>query len=346
MFGTLDDREAEVLRHIVNAFIQENAAVGSRTISQMMSNPVSAATVRNVMADLQERGLIDSPHTSAGRIPTNDGLRLYIHSYMERHDLSPDERRVIEEQCQDHGRSPKEIFEQTSRILSGMSSSIGMVVVPKNDSPIRHIEFKEIEPGRAIVIIVQENGHIENRLIDMPQGVSAGDMQAASNYLKSKVFGRTIGEIKEVIEESMSAAKKELDDLTAKVVESGAAIRVHNDADILIVQGASNMLAQSSVSQEDLEEIQRLFNLLEDQAIASKLLQEARKGEGVQIYIGSDNQVVKSRQFSMILSPALNADNKIVGVTGVIGPRRLNYRRIVPVVDYTSQVMSRLISPK
>lgn len=340
---TLDKRAQEVFQHIVDAYLESGEESGSRTISKKMRMQISPATIRNVMADLQDMGLIESPHTSAGRRPTNAGLRLFVDAYMERTDLDITEQEAIERQCRDSGVTLRDVYAQTSRVLSGMSSSLGLVAVPKNDSPIRQIEFLPIEKGRALAIVVQENGQIENRLMEVPPEVSAGDMQAAANFLQGRVYGKTIGEMHSILQGSMDAARKELDMLTQKVVEAGVAIKPSAGTDMLVVQGASNLIAQG-VAEEDLEEIQRLFRLLEDQAIATQLLQEARESDGVKIFVGSDNTIFNSRKFSMILSPSLSVDHRIVGATAVIGPTRLDYRRVVPVVSYTSRLMSQLIT--
>lgn len=342
MTSDLNDRAQEIFREIVDSYLESGEPLGSRTISKRLQEKVSAATVRNVMADLQDMDLIYSPHTSAGRLPTDRGLRFFVDTLMGESKLSKADEERLERECLSAGMPMQDVFERTSKTLSGLSSCAGMVLVPKREAPLRHIEFISIEPGKALAILVLDDGSVENRLIDVPHEIMPGALQAASNYLKDKMFGKTLGEMKGAVDELIAFSQKELDSLTAKVVEAGLAVQPDNRSDLLFFQGAGNILQGGA--EHDVEEIQHLFDLLEKQETATRLLEETVAGDGVKIYIGSENRVIRSDGLSMVVAAYRDENRRIVGATGVIGPTRLNYRKVVPMVDYTAKLMGRLIT--
>lgn len=339
----LNERSKAIFRQIVETYLETGDPVGSRTISRTAGLGVSPATIRNVMADLEEAGLLAAPHTSAGRIPTDIGLRFFVDGLMEIGNLTKSEREAIRGKCSSTGRAMEDVLSEATRTLSGLSRCASVVMVPKQELTIRHIEFVPFAPGRALVVLVSEDGSVENRIIDLPLGVPASALVQAGNYLNARLVGRTIDEVGSAIRTELSARQAELDALTTKVVEDGLAVWTGGDAPAsLIVSGQSNLL-ESVQAAEDLERIRQLFDELERKKDLIKLLDLAKDGRGVRLFIGAENNLFSLSGSSLVVSPYMNGANKIVGVIGVIGPTRLNYARIVPMVDYTARVVGRLL---
>jgi heat-inducible transcriptional repressor len=339
----LNERSKAIFRQIVETYLETGDPVGSRTISRTAGLGVSPATIRNVMADLEEAGLLAAPHTSAGRIPTDIGLRFFVDGLMEIGNLTKSEREAIRGKCSSTGRAMEDVLSEATRTLSGLSRCASVVMVPKQELTIRHIEFVPIAPGRALVVLVSEDGSVENRIIDLPLGVPASALVQAGNYLNARLVGRTIEEVGSAIRTELSARQAELDALTTKVVEDGLAVWTGGDAPAsLIVSGQSNLI-EGVQAAEDLERIRQLFDELERKKDLIKLLDLAKDGRGVRLFIGAENNLFSLSGSSLVVSPYMNGANKIVGVIGVIGPTRLNYARIVPMVDYTARVVGRLL---
>lgn len=343
MISELNERSREIFRHIVDAFVETGDPVGSRTLSQRLNGSLSSATIRNVMADLEDAGLLFAPHTSAGRLPTEAGLRLFVDGLLEVGNLTEEERRSIDGQCAVSGVSVERILEEASSALSGLSRCAGVVLAPKTESPLKHIEFVGLSPGRAMVVMVTESGIVENRIIDTPPGIAPSTLVEATNYLSSRLVGRTIGQAQAEIKQELDAHRAELDDLTARVVESGLATWAGGEAaGSLIVRGQANLL-DDVTALADLEHIRALFVALETKETMVRLLTLAESGEGVQIFIGSENQLFDLAGCSMIVGPYGTRGQKVVGAIGVIGPTRMNYARIIPMVDYTAKLVGQLI---
>lgn len=347
MITDLNERSREIFRRIVEAYVETGEPTGSRTLAKQLDMKVSPATIRNVMADLEESGLLYSPHTSAGRLPTEQGLRLFVDGLLEVGNLSADERQSIEAQCQASSTNVDSLLERASTVLSGLSRCAGLVVAPKTDSPLRHIEFVNLSPGRALVVLVTENGLVENRIIEVPPSVSGSALVEATNYLSARLVGRTLTEAMSTINEELKNHKAQLDELTAKVVEAGLATWAGDkDSGIipgsLIVKGQANLLEDVTAVAE-LEQIRTLFEALETKETMGKLLSLADGADGVQIFIGSDNQLFGMSDCSVIVGPYHNQNNQVVGAIGVIGPTRINYARIIPMVDYTSKLITRIL---
>ncbi len=338
----LNERAQEIFREIVDSYLESGDPQGSRTISTRLSTRLSPATIRNVMADLQEMDLLYSPHTSGGRLPTERGLRFYVDTLMGDSALSVTDKERLEQECASAGLTVQEMFERTSRTLSGLSSCAGLVLVPKREAPLRHIEFVSLEPGRALAVMVLHDGTVENRLIDVPREIVPGELKEASNYLQHMMHGKTLAEMQSDVERLITQCRKELGELQGRVVEAGLAIKPDDHSDLLIFQGAANILQGAAI--EDVASIQRLFDVLEKQETATQLLRETEAGEGVQIYIGSENNVIQNSNLSMVVSAYRDENKRIVGATGVIGPTRLNYRKVIPMVDYTARLMGQLIT--
>jgi len=340
---TLDARSAAVLREIVEQYVETGEPVGSRTLSRRLPMNLSPATIRNVMADMTDAGLLFAPHTSAGRLPTELGLRLFVDGLLQFGELSDEDREAIGAALAASGRSLEDTLAEASTMLSGLSAAAGLVLAPKSEGPLRHIEFVPLGSGRALVVLVAGDGHVENRVIDIPPGVPPSALQQAGNYLNARLSGRPLGELRRVVAEDMAADKTQLDALSSQVVEAGLATWT-GDArgGSLIVRGQAKLL-QDVTQIERLGSIQVLFERLEAQETMLRLLDLAEHSDGVRIFIGSESGLFGTSGVSMVVAPARNAANRIVGAIGVIGPTRINYGRIIPVVDYTARVIGRLL---
>jgi heat-inducible transcriptional repressor len=337
----LNRRARDVLRLIVDAYVATGEPIGSRTISRRLGMSLSSATIRNVMADLEELGLLRAPHTSAGRLPTEAGLRLFVHGLLQVGHLSDEEREALDGQAAAAGRSLSEILGEATSVLSGLSGCTGLVVAPKTDRPLKHLEFVGLGPGRTLIVLVTEDGVVENRVIETPPGIPQASLIMASNYLSSRLVGRTLEEGQAAVLAEIEAAQTQLDALTQKVVEAGLAVH-SRDTGQLIVRGQSNLL-EDVEGREDIERIRALFDALETKDTMLKLLEAAKAAEGVQIFIGSENVLFAHAGCSMIITPYMNSREQVVGAIGVIGPTRLNYARVIPMVDYTAKVIGRLL---
>lgn len=341
MISALNDRSREIFRHIVDAYVETGEAVGSRTISRRLGMTLSPATIRNVMADLEESGLLYAPHTSAGRVPTEAGLRLFVDGLLEIGALSREERENIDGRCAASGRSVTSVLEEATTMLSGLSRCAGLVVAPKTEAALKHIEFVQLGPGRALAVMVTENGMVENRVLDLPIGMPASSLIEASNYLANRLVGRTLDEARTAIKAELEEHRAQLDELSRKVVEAGLATWSQTGG-YLLVRGQGQLLAD--VQQlGDLERIRALFAMLETKDAMVRLLDASERAEGVQIFIGAQNELFSVAGCSVIIAPYANREEKIVGAIGVIGPTRMNYARIIPMVDYTAKVIGRLL---
>jgi heat-inducible transcriptional repressor len=343
--SALGDRPREVFRHLVEAFLSSGEPVGSRTLSQILPIALSPASIRNVMADLEALGLLYAPHTSAGRVPTEKGLRLFVDGLMEIGQLAPDERIAIEARMSGSGRMVEDVLTQATTLLSGLSHCAGLVVAAKQDGTLKHVEFVAVGPGKALVVMVGEDGQVENRLIDTPAGLPVSALAEASNYLNARMRGRTLENSRAEIIAELESERAELDVLTAKIVAEGLATLASRNSDerVLIVRGTSHLI-DSLDAQADLQRVRNLFDDIERKNDLISLLESAREGDGVRIFIGSENRLFSLSGSSIVAAPYANAAGKVVGVIGVLGPTRLNYGRIIPMVDYTAKVIGRLIA--
>jgi heat-inducible transcriptional repressor len=347
LLSQLDDRSREIFRRIVDGYLSSGEPLGSRNLSKIIPMALSPASVRNVMADLEGLGLIYSPHTSAGRLPTEVGLRFFVDAMLQVGDLTPQEQAAIEGQVSNAASGAKsvdDVLAQASQMLSGLSRGAAVVTTSKGARQLKHIEFVRLEPTRALVVLVSEDGAVENRVLPLPPGLPASALSEASNYLNARIRGRTLGEVRTEIEAAEKLARQELDELTQRLVQAGLAswAGLEGDNQQLIVRGQANLLDDLRAA-DDLERIRLLFADLETKKDVIDLLGRAETGEGVRIFIGSENKLFSLSGSSMIAAPFRDGNRKIVGVLGVIGPTRLNYARIVPMVDYTAKVVGRLL---
>ncbi|MGQ3673247.1 heat-inducible transcriptional repressor HrcA [Xanthobacter sp. TB0136] len=342
----IDARSREIFRQIVENYLATGEPVGSRNISRLLSTPLSPASVRNVMSDLEATGLIFAPHTSAGRLPTERGLRFFVDALMEVGDVNETDRASIEAQMAAAARanSVEGVLKEATTLLSGLARGAGVVTATKTDPRLRHMEFVLLDPGRALVILVSEDGQVENRVLPVPPGLPAAALTEATNYLNAQIRGRTLAEARAEMEARLDELRQDLDSLTARVVEAGLASwsdeAPHERK--LIVRGQAKLL-EDLHALEDLERIRLLFDDLEAKRDVVELLGRAEEAQSLRIFIGSENRLFSLSGSSTIVAPYRDGQGRVVGVLGVIGPTRLNYGRIVPMVDFTARIVSRML---
>jgi len=341
--GALDERARDIFRRVVETYLETGEPVGSRTVSRG-GVALSPASIRNTMQDLTELGLLAAPHTSAGRLPTHAGLRLFVDGLLEVGDVGEDERRAIEAQLTGRGRSFEEALDQASSLLSGLAGGAGVVVTPARDYGVKHVEFVALGPDQALAVMVFEDGTIENRLMRTPPGLTPSALQEASNFLNARLRGRTLAEAKSEIGGELDQARRALDTTAARLVEEGlAAWTSDNPVErALIVRGRANLLQDAS-AREDLERVRMLFDDLEQKERLIGLLDDVREAEGVRIFIGAETRLFSLSGSALIAAPYMSGRQKVVGAIGVIGPARLNYARIIPLVDYTARMLGRML---
>ena len=344
--GQLNERSREIFRQIVESYLATGEPVGSRNLSRILPMTLSPASVRNVMSDLEQLGLVYAPHTSAGRLPTEIGLRFFVDALMQIGDLTENDRKAIEAQVAAAGQSKslEGVLTEASGLLSGLSRAAGVVLTAKSNQQLKHIEFVRLEPERALVVLVAEDGQVENRVLGIPVGLPTSALIEAANFLNARIRGRTLAEVRTEIEQRLQEGQAELDELTKKIVAAGLASWSGGERDErkLIVRGQAHLLEDLKVL-ADLERVRLLFDDLETRREVVDLLGRAEQGEGVRIFIGSENKLFSLSGSSTIVAPYHDASGEIVGVLGVIGPTRLNYARIIPMVDYTAKVVSKLL---
>ena len=343
----LNERSREIFRRIVESYLATGEPVGSRNISRLIPMTLSPASVRNVMSDLEQLGLIWAPHTSAGRLPTELGLRFFVDALMQIGDLTEADRRSIEAQVAATGQSKsiETVLTEASSLLSGLTRAAGVVLTAKSNIRLKHIEFVRLEPERALVVLVAEDGQVENRVFVLPPGLPTSALIEATNFLNAHIRGRTLADAKAELERSIEQGRAELDQLTQRVVAAGLASWSGGETDErkLIVRGHANLL-DDLTALDDLERVRQLFDALETKRGVIDLLGRAEVADGVRIFIGSENKLFSLSGSSTIIAPYRDGTGRIVGVIGVIGPTRLNYARIIPMVDYTSKVVGKVLA--
>ncbi|MDF1854962.1 heat-inducible transcriptional repressor HrcA [Pseudooceanicola sp.] len=346
LLSDLNDRSREVFRRVVEGYLESGGPVGSRTLTRLMNEKVSAATIRNVMQDLELLGLLGSPHISAGRVPTQQGLRMFVDGLLEVRDLETSDRALIDATVGDNGTDVGAILDRVGAALSGATRGASLVLAPKSETAIKHIEFVALGQDRALVVLVFADGHVENRIFNPPPGQTHSSMREAANFLNALIEGRTLSDVRGVIQREITHRRQEIDSLARSLVESGMAVWQDGGDrhERLIVRGRANLI--EGAEDIDLDRIRELFDDLERKRDIAEFLELAEEGEGVRIFIGSENKLFSLTGSSLVVSPYMNADRKIVGAVGVIGPTRLNYGRIVPIVDYTAQLVGRVISDR
>ncbi len=346
-FEDMNTRSREVFRRVVEGYIETGDPVGSRTLTRDFSEKVSAATIRNVMQDLEFFGLLNSPHVSAGRIPTELGLRMFVDGLLEVDQLNGEDRKKIDTTLSSDDSDVPMLLDRVGSALSGVTRGASLVLTPKHEAPIKHIEFVSLAPDRALVVLVFADGLVENRVFTPPTGQTPSSMREAANFINAIAEGQTLSTLGALISREIQARRQEIDGLAAQLVESGLALwENEGEADErLIVRGRGNLLSGPE-SKADLDRIRTLFDDLERKRDIAKFLDLTEEGEGVRIFIGSENELFSLSGSSLVVSPYMNADRKIIGAVGVIGPTRLNYGRIVPIVNYTAQRIGKIIADR
>jgi len=342
----MTERSREVFRRVVEGYLKNGDPVGSRTLTREMSEPVSAATIRNVMQDLEFLGLLDSPHASAGRVPTQQGLRLFVDGFMETGALATADREWIDATMGTNDQDVTALLDHVGTALSGITRGASIVLTPKHEAPIKHIEFVSLAPERALVVLVFADGHVENRLFRPPPGQTPSSMREAANFVNALAEGRTLSELRATMGSEIKRRRQEIDVLARDMVESGLAVweNAGESSERLIVRGRANLL--EGATEVDVDRIRGLFDELERKRDIAEFLDLTEEGDGVRIFIGSENKLFSLSGSSLVVSPYMNADRKIIGAVGVIGPTRLNYGRVVPIVDYTAQLVGRLVADR
>ncbi len=343
----MNDRSREVFRRVVESYLATGDPVGSRTLTRELSEKVSAATIRNVMQDLEYLGLLDSPHISAGRVPTQQGLRMFVDGLLEVGDLQGNDREMIDATLGSNSDDVSTALDRVGSALSGVTHGASLVLTPKREAPIKHIEFVGLGPDRALVVLVFGDGHVENRIFTPPPGQTPSSMREAANFLNALIEGKTLSDLQTDIAKQIAQRRQEIDQLAHSLVESGLAVWDNGEESYerLIVRGRSNLL-NPETEEEELDRIKTLFDDLERKRDIAEFLELTDEGEGVRIFIGSENKLFSLSGSSLVVSPYMNADRKIIGAVGVIGPTRLNYGRIVPIVDYTAQLVGKIIADR
>jgi len=340
----LDARARDIFRRIVDAYLETGEPVGSRTLSRNGVN-LSPASIRNTMQDLAELGLLGAPHASAGRLPTHAGLRLFVDGLMEVGDVTAADRQNIEARLSVHGRNFDDALNEASAILSGLAGGAGIVVTPVRDAGVKHVEFVALGPDQALAIMVFEDGLVENRLMRRPPGITPSALQEASNFLNARLRGKTLAEAKLDVAGELARARAELDDAAARLIEDGLAAWGGGEGGdrALIVRGRANLLADPNAT-ADLERVRMLFNDLEQKEQLIGLLDDVRDAEGVRIFIGAETRLFSLSGSALIAAPYMSGRQRVLGAIGVIGPARLNYARVIPLVDYTAKALGRLMT--
>jgi len=344
LMQALDARSRTIFRTIVESYLDSGEPVGSRTLSKSGIS-LSPASIRNVMADLTELGLIDSPHISAGRLPTHDGLRLFVDGFLETGDPSAADRDEIETRLSAASRDPQSVLSEASTLLSGVARGAGLVSAPTREAPIRHVEFVPLSTGDALCVLVTEDGDVENRIVTLPKDLPVTALMEASNYLNTRLKGKTLESSQVAIRAELDERRAELDEATSALVAAGLAEwsgASDGNEPQLIVNGHANLLEDANAA-EDLDRVRQIFDVLERQQAVLDILGNTRDADGVRLFIGAENRLFQLSGSSVIVAPYMNAQKQVIGALGVIGPTRLNYARVIPMVDYTAKVVSRIL---
>lgn len=349
----LDGRARDIFREVVESYLKTGQPVGSRTLALSSGQRISPATIRNTMADLVRYGLLASPHVSAGRVPTQSGLRLFVDGLLEIGDLGRDERSRLEARLAAKGQQPDRIFEQASGMLAGLAGGAGLVLTPNDsnaaEAPLKHVQFMALDEGQTLVVLVYADGRVENRIMPQPEGLIAGSLERAGNFLSNRLKGRRLSEARADIIEEMSAGRAEIDKAAQDLIKQGLAEwsgADKNGADRrLIVRGQARLL-DNLEAQTDLERIRLLFEDLERKEELIALLDRTETADGVKIFIGTENPLFSLSGSSVVIAPYHDQQKNILGAVGVIGPTRINYARVIPMVDYTAQLVGRWLDDK
>ena len=343
LYLQLSDRSKQIFKSVVETYLETGSPSGSESILKREDINLSSSSVRAILSNLQKDGLLFAPHTSSGRLPTDKGMRFFVDGLLEFGRISKAEKNNIKQQCSSKGKSYQEVLDEASKTISGLSNYAGIVIAPKFHKKIKHLEFIRINKTQIMLIIAYANGEVENRIIEDFGKYTPNILQQASNYLNDKFLNNNIGEIKKNIEEEIINSKNKLEIISAKLVKQGILeTQPSLKNPYIFMHGQSNLLKDELIS-KDLDQIRNLFDELEKKTTFVNILENAAKAKGVQIFIGSKNFLFKHSGLSMIMAPYKNKEQEIIGAIGVVGPTRLNYAKIVPLVDYTSKIIGKVI---
>ena len=343
----MNERSKIVFRNLVDSYIETGEPVGSQTLAKALTEEISPATIRNVMQDLEVLGLLDSPHVSSGRIPTQQGLRLFVDALLEVGEISNKEQEIIDHSVKEDPKDLSNILTRAGSVLSGLTKTASLVLAPKTEAPIKHIEFVSLSAERALAVLVTADGMVENRVFEPPLGQTQSDFREAANFMNAYAKGLTLSELREVMVTEVSKRQLEIDKIAGQLVKDGLAVWDGKDTNNsrLIVRGRANLI-DGTTAEDDFEKLRELFDDLERKQDIANFLNLTEKGEGVRVFIGSENKLFSLSGSSLVISPYMNSEHKIIGAVGVIGPTRLNYGRIVPIVDYTAQLVGKTLSER
>lgn len=338
----LTTRTREIFRLVVEGYLSSGQPVGSKALASGGTLNLSPASIRSVLADLEGLGLLAAPHTSAGRMPTEVGLRLFVDGMMQVAEPSAQERAAIERRLSEPGPIEAALA-ATSAVLSDLSACAGLVMVPRREPRLQHLQLVPLAPGRALAVLVGEDGGVENRVVELPIALRPGALEEASNFISAHLGGRTLSEAARAMRADIASGHSALDEASRDLVERGLAVWSEDATSrpVLIVRGQANLLDETALG--DLERVRSLLDDLENKQSVAELLDSAREAEATRIFIGSENRLFALSGSSVIASPYRNREGRVVGVVGVIGPTRLNYARVVPMVDFTAQSLGKLI---
>ena len=347
---SLNDRTRAIFTRIVDLYIETGSPVGSKSVADQIGGALSSASIRSIMAKLERDGLLFQPHASAGRMPTESGLRLFVDGLMEiGGDIAPETRAQIDMICNSSGTNFSDALDETIRALSGLSRCASLVVCPKQDEEIRHVEFvplgKSGDGGvKALVVIVTASGQVENRITSLPPGITPSHLVEAGNLMGTLLSGTTLAEASRKLSLDIESRKAEISALAAKVVDSGIAVLGDAGGPVpLILHGHAHLLEDISAG-DDLDNIRALFEHLETRENTLSVLEAVQNGSGVQIFIGAENKLFSQTDCSMVIAPYRDGGDKIVGAVGVIGPTRMNYSSIIPMVNYTGAAITKMLA--
>src|SRR5579863_20850 len=338
----LNTRARDVFRLVVEGYLASGQPVGSKTLAGGGGLNLSPASIRSVLQELEMLGLLAHPHTSAGRLPTEVGLRLFVDGMMQAAEPTQEERAAIERQVSQPG--PIEVaLAATSAILSDLSACAGLVMVPRREPRLSQLSIVPLSPGRALAVMVGEDGAVENRVLDLPPGLRPGALEEAGNYISAHLAGRTLAEASRTMLADIASGRSALDAASRDVVARGLAVWSEDALrrPVLIVRGQANLLDDAALM--DIERVRSLLDDLENKQSVAELLELAKTAESTRIFIGSENRLFALSGSAVIASPYRDRDGRVIGVVGVIGPTRLNYARVVPMVDFTAQSLGKLI---
>ncbi|MDR0625317.1 MAG: heat-inducible transcriptional repressor HrcA [Holosporales bacterium] len=344
-FPSLSERSLEVFRELVDTYIETGEAVGSRLLSKRSTIPRSSATIRNIMADLEDIGLLYAPHTSAGRIPTESGLRFFVNELLEVSNFDYFENETISNLINKTGGKVEtnEILEKVSSLLSGLAQCAGVVSCPKTNPLIRKIDFVQLGKEQLLVIIVSESGQVENRLVQVPHGIDQSVLESLTNYASSRLCGRVLSDGIATIESELREHRGDCEQISDVLRPGLEALKTDSqDQESIFLNGRANLLNKVE-EMEELCDVRNLFEIMETKSTMLNLLNSVASADGIQVFIGSENPYFKVSGCALVLAPYKTPDNHCIGALGVIGPTNMKYREVIPLVNYTSKIISKIL---